>query len=157
MRTAAQTEAYIRCQCTEDGDCLLWNGKLNKAQAPIAGGSMRRKYWQATVGPIPEGQIPHPTCGRPTCLAHLELFTLSQIMRTTIARPDIAARWKVAGRGRGKKIDMETARAIRESDLTQRAKARAFNVTQGLVSRIENNLVWTENAFDPFAGLGARA
>lgn len=153
----------IRSRCVEDGDCLLWARKVNKAGAPIAGGSIRRDYWEAAYGPIPAGKLPYPTCGRLTCLSHLELTTRGEVMKATIARPDVAARRHVAAKLRGravaKKLDIEKVRQIRASNLLQREKAALFGVAQSLVSRIENNYIWKDGAatVNPFAGLmGAR-
>ena len=144
----------IRANCHEDGDCLLWLGKVNKAGAPVAGTSIRRQYWEATRGPIPQGKLPHPTCGRRGCVEHLELTTLSAVMKEVIARPDVLARWKVASNHRPKKLDMETARSIRVCGLPQRETAARFGVAQSLVSQIKNNIRWRESArANPFSSL----
>lgn len=157
MTDSAYIADKIRHQCTEDGDCLLWTGKVNKANAPVSRGSVRREYWTAVHGRIPKGKVPHPTCGRPTCLEHLELTTISAIMKATIARPDVKARWQIASRHRTKKLDLATVREIRQATGTQREKAERFNVTQGLICRIERHAIWKESSgTSPFAGLGAR-
>lgn len=136
----------IQAKCKEDGDCLLWTGKTNGSGAPVGHGSMRVAYWAAQGKSIPSGKVPVPTCGRPCCLEHLALKSYSQIARESIARPDVQARRMVGSRqrSRARKLDAEKVKAIRESDLSQRAKAAIFGVTQGMVSRIERGLAWRE-------------
>lgn len=141
-----RTLSRIHAKCKEDGDCLLWTGKVNGSGAPVGHGSMRREYWLAQGKTIPDGKVPVPSCGRPACLEHLMLKSYGRIAQESIARPDVQARRKVASRlaARAIKLDAEKVRAIRESDMTQRAKAAIFNISQGMVSRIERGLAWPE-------------
>lgn len=157
--TKADQIIRITRNCTEDCDCLLWQLTVNKAGAPIARGSVRREYWTLINGPIPEGKVPHPTCGRKNCLSHLKLFTLSRIIKTALDRPDTRIKRSIAARNNvPRKLSPDQVQALRAATGTQRAKAKQFGISQGMVSRIERHLNWCDAVqANPFAGLGARA
>lgn len=161
MSEGAYLRDRILPQCIEDGDCLLWTGRVNKVGAPIARGNVRRAMWEATKGSIPKGKTPHPVCGRKTCLEHLELKTISQIAILATNRPDVRARRSLAAkeqaRRRPQKLTAVSVQELRMAPGTQRERAAAFGVAQSLVSRIDNGLVWRDTSFNPFAGIGARA
>lgn len=145
----------------EDGDCLIWTGRLSYSNGHPKHGSLvvRRVVWQAENGPLKPKQLVTVTCGNPKCLAHLALTTKSEVGKKSNADPRVRAikRMKAIENSRKKaKLDMDKARAIRLSDDNNHVEAAKWGVSHGLVSKIRMNKAWQETAPNPFAGLGAR-
>lgn len=76
---------WILAQCVEEGECLLWPGKMgtgsNRAN-PIVKGILpngkpnnlpvRRMVWEHRHGPLPPGKVVYRTCCQHRCLQHLD-------------------------------------------------------------------------------------
>ena len=93
--------------------------------------SAARVVWMEQRGPIPDGlQIDH-LCRNRACvnLDHLELVTCEENVR----------------RSRVAKLDLATARMIRESSERGIDLARRYGVSQALVSLIRSGKVWRES------------
>lgn len=145
-------------RCVEDGDCLVWGGPVDCAGAPyLRSVRVRRHMWEQRTGkPVPSGKVVVPDCGRKRCVEHLVLSTKAEVMVKTLARPDVAARKKVAARSiprLNKKLDASAVDAIRSSTKTQRELAKEHGVAQSLVSRVINRQAWSVPTPNPFAGL----
>lgn len=52
-------------------DQLIWRGRKRAVSSPVL-----RAFYEATFGPIPEGEHVHHLCGNPWCVAkdHLATF-----------------------------------------------------------------------------------
>jgi hypothetical protein len=167
MKTPANPEKVQQALDTfaqEDGDCLMWAGRLSKSCGhPKYGGMvMRREVWQMKNGrELKPGELVTVTCGRPACLEHLALTNKAEIARKTNADPRVKAikrlKSAAASRASAKKLDMDKAKAIRESTDDNHAEAEKWGVTHGMVSKIRLGHAWAESIkASPFAGLGGR-
>ncbi len=161
QRMAAIAEDAMTGRTIEDGDCLIWKGRLSRSSGHPKYGDkvMRRVVWQAKNGPLLPGQFVTVTCGNPKCLEHLAITSKAEIARRTNANPRVKAvkRMKstIASR-KNAKLTVEKARYIRESELDNHSLAQMFGVSHGLISKVRTNNAWVECAVNPFQGLGAR-
>ena len=145
----------------EDADCLIWQGRLGRAagQPKSRNFSARRLLWEAQHGPLKVSQLVTVTCGNPKCLEHLAITNKAEVARKTGADPRVKAikRAKSMADKRPKgKLSMEKAREIRNSELTGKALASIYGVSEDLISKVRHHKAWRESA-NPFTGLGARA
>jgi hypothetical protein len=157
----------IKARCTEDGDCLLWNGSTDvggrpKLSVKKAGEKCktlqpRRLVWEQAKGPIPKGKFVTVTCGNPGCLAeeHLELITKGEVIRRTAKKPDVQRRRHLAGlKSRERSpLTLEQVRYIRECNKTLAAVAEELGIGATTASAIRRHKRWKEYAGNPFAGL----
>jgi len=162
--------ARIKAKCEEDGDCLIWNGRVHTNGAPSATewvdgedryvGVRRRAYEEYHgVTLAPTDLI--STCGHPACLAkkHLERITASERNRRRHANADVAARLrlsksaaKVQQQLKGK-LTPEQVAAIRNSEEGPYRIAKKLGVNGRVASRIKRGLSYREYAANPFSGL----
>ena len=147
----------------EDGDCLMWTGRLSCSCGHPKFGDMvmRRAVWVLRHGEIRPDQLVTVTCGRAACLEHLALTSKSEIAKRTNADPRVKAIKKIkntkASRAKAPKLDMEKARAIRDSQDDNKTEAAKWNLSHGMVSKIRLGKAWAESfQANPFQGLGAR-
>lgn len=152
----------IHLNCRACGDCLLWQGKTSQAGHPqLYDGSGRRKVWELTYGPIPEGMLVSVDCGQLLCLTpeHLKLTTRSEVSTQSNARPAVKAKRAASSartnRRKLGKITMAIARQIRTDSRTAIVWAAELNCSAGLVSHVRCQRSWVEMQ-NPFAGLMAR-
>ena len=91
---------------------------------------VHRLAYEREVGPIPGGKQLDHLCRVRECVnpAHLEPVTQRENLR----------------RGAGTKLTPSDVRAIRASTESQPALAERFGITQGHISRIRNERVWTD-------------
>ena len=165
MSNKPHTVATLLAKCIEEGDCLLWQGRVSHHGVPMvrhAGQhtSVRRAMWQLQ-GRAPLGrQVVSNVCGNPLCCApdHLRSMLQSELMRRRnragkgemlrIARMTAAIRAKA-------KIDMATANAIRISDRPAAELAREAGLSVGMVNQIRRGQKW--RAGSPMGALLALA
>lgn len=163
----------IKARCTEDGDCLLWTGKVHRrnghpdATEYIDGKDrhvgIRRRAYEEYHGVTLDRKDRITTCGNPACLAkaHLERITMSESVRRTHERMDAGAKLrrsqslaKVFQKARGK-VSPEQVAAIRQSEDGPYVMARKLGITGAVASRIKRGISYREYTASPFAGLGA--
>jgi hypothetical protein len=165
------TIARIKARCTEDGDCLLWTGKVNARNGIPMGtewvdgkdcyvGVRRRAYEEYHGVTLGKGdQI--ATCGNPACLAknHLERITVSERVRRMHKTMDAATRIKrsksladAAQRARGK-VAPEVVAELRETDEGPYVAAKRLGVSGVVASRIKRGVSYRTYEANPFAGL----
>jgi hypothetical protein len=159
----------IEALCQEDGDCLIWKGSFSRSGAPVRRyrskdgrgitQQIRRRMLELKTGrPIPDGQVATNCCGNPACLAHLETTTRGEVIRRQWQLADVRARLIAAGtkasRARAK-LDLETAREIRESEETLEEVSARIGISPTTASLVRRNMAWRERESNPFAGLGA--
>lgn len=162
--------ARIKSRCTEDGDCLLWTGKVYKNGHPAATewidgmdmyvGVRRRAYEEYNgVTLPPEKQV--ATCGHPACLAkgHLVAVSVSEKNRKTHATMNADARLrrnmalsKASRRAMGK-LTPEQVAVIRDSEEGPYVVAQRLGVNGVVASRVKRGLAYRDYAATPFAGL----
>lgn len=162
----------ITSRCIEDGDCLLWTGKLHTNGSPSAtewvGGkdhyvAVRRRAYEEYHGVTLRPAQKVTSCGHPACLAkaHLEIITVAERGRRAHANMDAATRLR-----RGKKLSQimravkgkispEVVAAIRNSDEGPYVMGRKLGVTGSVASRIKRGLSYKDYEANPFSGLGA--
>lgn len=165
----------ILSKCEEDGDCLIWQGKVHQRTGAPAGtewingkdyyvGVRRRAYEEyhgVTLGR--NGEI--ATCGHPKCLAkkHLELITRSERVRRMHRTMDAATKLRRsqslarAQQERMGKFTPEQVAAIRDSEDGPYVTAQRLGVSGVVASRIRRGVSYREYAGNPFAGLLALA
>lgn len=149
----------IHLNCKACGDCLLWQGKTTQWGHPtLYDGAARRKVWELTHGPIPEGKLMAVDCGQILCLNpdHLTLTTQSAVAVISNARPDRKAKRSASTartqQARIGKITMDIARQMRADTRTAIVWAAELNCSTGLVSHVRCQRSWVEMQ-NPFAGL----
>jgi len=84
---------YLRARCTEEGECLLWDGALNSAGHPtasIAGkATLVRRFAYASIygKQLPPGRRLVSLCGNPRCCAEncLRSKTVSEVLKLAYA------------------------------------------------------------------------
>lgn len=164
----------ILAKCTEDGDCLIWTGKVNKKGAPVGTEwidgkdryvGIRRRAYEEYHGVKINPRKNVTTCGNPACLAkeHLSLISVSERVRRTHARMDAGTKIRrnkalsAAARANNGKLTPEQVDAIRQSDEGPYIIARKLGVNGVVASRIKRGEGWKDYsaAANPFAGLGA--
>lgn len=161
IEAMAELAEIIEQGCTEDGGCLLWDGRVSTGGVPRRGDrSMRRLVYEAAFGEVPEGLLASTNCGNPRCLtlAHLCTKTKGEVLTDTYACSDLAMRRAVTSTREARKrakLDIEKAREIRASDETLDQMAARYGVDRTLCSQIRRGTAWKEA--NPFSGLGARA
>ena len=157
------TMESIRARCIEDGDCLIWKGKVSQSGQPIMWSMTgRRKVWSLVCGPVPDGKLIGVSCGCKLCLnpGHLALLSRADVTRVSHGRPDVKALRATANartaRAKFAKINMDIARKIRASTKSGPELSTEFGCSASLVSLVRLNKAWVETA-SPWAGLGARS
>jgi len=161
MTSLERIQEILSLKATEDGDCLIWNGRLSKSCGHPKYGDMvmRREVWKARKGPLKAGQLVTTTCGNPKCLEHLAITNKSEVARRSNADPRVKASKRVSAaivaRARATKLSMEKAREIRLSDESDTALAKAYGVDHSMISKVRKNRAWVESFSSPFAGLMA--
>lgn len=164
--------ARIRAHCEEDGDCLLWQGKVHPRTGSPAGTefvdgkdryvSPRRRAYEEYHGVKLEKGDQIATCGHPACLAkaHLERITVSERVRRMHAKMDAATKARrgkslsaAAQRKRGK-VRPDQVRAVLESEDGPYVTARRLGINGVVASRIRRGLSYRSYAATPFTGLG---
>ena len=160
--SAAQTTTVedLLARTREDGDCLIWTGRLNHSSGhpKWKNFTVRRLLWALQHGPLKPSELITSTCGNPRCLEHLAITSRAEIARKTNADPRVKAikRAKSSAVARKKaKLSMEKAREIRSSELTGKALAVVYGVSEDLISKVRHYKAWPEPT-SPFSGLGAR-
>ena len=76
------TLEYLMTKTREDGDCMVWTGKVSEAGHPILFNTTgRRKVWSLVHGDIPAGMLVGVDCGCKRCLnpEHLVLMSRSDV------------------------------------------------------------------------------
>lgn len=160
----------IRGRCIQDGDCLLWSGKVYHSGAPAAveriGGKdyhvpVRRRAYEEYHG-VKVGANERITtkCGNPRCLSKkcLECITVSEKNRRTHAKMDAATRMRrnrllSEAQEAKRKISFEVAQMIRESDKGPYVIAREMGVSGAVASRIKRGVTHKSYQASPWAGL----
>lgn len=91
-----------------------------------------RLSWELHNGPIPPGLFVCHRCDNRACVNpdHLFLGTAADNNRDRAAK------------GRGAKVPIETARAIRSDTISNRAAAQKYGVSTGYVSYVRSGRVW---------------
>lgn len=148
----------IYAQCEEVGDCLEWQGRTQNGSPQVYIGRVngcsryrtaRRVLMELLKGvPIPATLRCVASCGNGRCMAHLALRTYTQIGVAAAKRGSTpsarAARTRGARSRASTKLDIEKARAIRASDLTDAEEARQHGVNRTLIGAIRRGKVWRE-------------
>jgi hypothetical protein len=141
--------------------CWRWNGAAQggKLMACITSGcanrltlDARRLVWRLVHGAFPAaGQSPRcPDCADCVHPEHLELRERKSLAANRTAFCAAVARGK---RGKSAVMTAELAKEIRESNESQRAKARKYGLSQSFVGAIERGQSWAEPG-SVFAGMG---
>ena len=166
--------ARIQARCTEDGDCLVWTGKLHQRTGSPAGTEWidgrdayvairRRAFEEYNRTKLTKGQEIICTCGNAACLekTHLRKVSRSERMRlmhvnmdaaTKLRRNQSLARAMQAQRG---KLSPEAVEAIKNSPDGPYVTAKRLGVNGVIASRIKRGTSYKDYTRNPFAGLGA--
>jgi hypothetical protein len=161
----------IKARCEEDGDCLLWTGKLHKNGSPSATEFLdgkdcyvairRRAYESYRRVKLRKDQV-ITTCSDPRCLAkaHLECITIGERSRRAHVAMDAATKIRrsmsISAAQKGKaKLTKEQVAAIKNSEDGPYVTARRIGVSGVVASRIVRGLSYRDYVASPFTGLGA--
>jgi hypothetical protein len=159
--------ASVYAKCVEVGDCRIWTGKKTDTGYPRMSRRgrwfiVRREFAELKLGrKLEPREVASCKCGDPACLewGHIRVVDIQQVRAEAGAAgkystPTKAIRLALAKR-RSAKIDMETAREIRESSEASEVEAAKHGISPSMVRRIRANQKWRDYS-SPFAGLGAR-
>ena len=153
MTNRPNTVETLRAKCVEEGECLLWQGRVSNHGVPMvrhAGQhtAVRRALWQLLGRrPLAARQIVSTTCGNLTCCHpdHLRVTTQADLLRRITqggkAETLRVARMTAAARARAK-INLATANAIRASDRPSAELARDVGLSVGMVNQIRRGAKW---------------
>lgn len=154
----------IESRCTEDGGCLLWGGAMASGNTPMIRidrktYNARRRYYELTVGPIPEGMVLAVTCECQRCMRHMEPQTVSQVIQRVVARGTFSAAVHgakvAAARRKTSRYSDALISEIRASDEPSRVLAERLGMNESYLSRVRRGLQRRHASGNPFAGLGA--
>jgi hypothetical protein len=136
--------------------CWLWLGRPRGSNG--YGGFMmnervyvaHRASWLLLRGEIPDGKLVLHHCDNPSCVNphHLFLGTHQdneddKVRKGRQARGDKLAHPRAAGEANGNsKLTIQAVREIRAATVPQRSVAKAYGVTQALVSKIQRGEIW---------------
>lgn len=148
------TVDILRSRCTEEGECLLWNGAVNSAGHPTASIEgkavlVRRFAYVNLYGKtIHPGRCLVSSCGNKTCCSEPHLLSKTQREMVT----GVYADWKrndprylhtmqrrcvtIA------KLDLATAEAIRASGKHYTEVAKEHGISNESARRIVRGLAW---------------
>lgn len=154
----------IRANCIEDGDCLIWPGRVSDAGMPVmtvdgSSVSVRRVLYEQEHGPVTRRLLVTPTCGHMRCMFHLEALTPKASKALSVSRgayrnPARARKAALTNRARSHITD-ETVATIKAADSAREAhEATGVNLSYVYVIRAG---VARADMGNPFAGLGGRA
>lgn len=146
----------ILSRCEEDGECLCWTGPMNNGSPQVI---LKRRHRQArrivyehTRGPLPSGRYPVMKCRNDRCLngEHMTALTTAQIGRLAASEGKFATPERrlaiAAGRRAVGKLNIEKARAIRESDEPCHVLAARYGIHRSMAARIKRGDAWQETA-----------
>lgn len=163
----APTMEQLLAQCLEEGDCLLWPGRMTNSGHPVhcAGGQkllVRRAVFEARHGWAPTGRVVvTDTCGNTACCNadHLVALTRSKLVARSYRGRNLAAEYgkrqaAIVRTGRTK-LNLDVARQIRCDERTHQQMAEALGVSASLIAKIRQGQIWREPA-GVFSGLGLR-
>ena len=151
--------------CTEEGDCLIWNGSAAYGIHPQIrmGGKagkcqpLRRVIFEVVhEKTLKHGQQVGTRCGTLLCV-HPDCLiarTRSQAMKSVVLKANHALNVS-RGKQAKSKLTIETIRAIRASDEIGKVLEARYGLSAGYASKIKRGLAWRDLA-SPFNGLGAR-
>jgi hypothetical protein len=152
------TLADIHARCTEDCDCLLWTGAMDKSRPKLGDLQLRRVVWELAGKQRPSQMIVVVTCGNSRCLEpmHLKLATASEVRRETLKSAALLQKLSASAsktkRAKFAKLDEEKVTAIRNSGKRGADLAKEYGVSESTVSSVLNYRRW-KPAANPFAGL----
>jgi len=152
-------------QCVEEGECLLWPGRVTSTGHPTYCGHgmrvlVRRAVFEALHGWLPEDNrsVVSTSCSSPLCVngEHLVCVSRSRLVARSYSRRNLAAeygkRQAALVRAGKAKLNLETARQIRCDERTHAQIAAALGVSSSLVAKIRQGQIWREPA-GVFSGL----
>lgn len=162
-----RVKALIETKTVEEGDCLVWTaaatrGTGSRCPQPVgwvdgAVRPMRRLAYVAYGHELFTHWRVCTTCGNDLCLAdaHLCRKTHSDSLMGHTKSPATKAKIAAAKQARSA-LNWELVRAIRASDMSNKAIADDLGVHPDTISNVRNHTSWREMC-TPFSGLGARA
>lgn len=161
---AVHTVESLLARTVEEGDCLLWQGYVTSKtpQVDLNGKmvSVRKLLTQLQGKEVRSGTYFSNSCGNYLCVCPEHTVQRSRKQHSVamgkaansgannvIRLSKITAKKRATG-----KLDMATARQIREQAGTYRDIARQYGVSHALVGFIKRGRYWKDQA-NPFAGL----
>lgn len=160
----------IYAKCTEEGDCLIWEGRLTSSGYPriwIDGKNLmvRRLLVELKYDrPLASGEIAASKCNDPMCLcwSHIKAMTTAE------RRAETGADGGYSSHTKGLRISIshrktakleggeESAVAIRMDSRASHVVGPDYGISASMVRKIRRGVAW-KTIQSPFAGLGARA
>ncbi len=159
----------IMAQTLEEGDCVLWTGRMGTSSCkttPIYKSKIDghwqnipvcRKVWEFTRGPIPAGKIIYRSCCNDRCLGCLVLGVRGDAMRLrkklglSKHSPSTRASLTSGARGRSNiKHTIEQAREVRAllaTGLPRVEISHRTGVTRDAIGDIATGRAWRETSY----------
>lgn len=163
-----ETVEQIKLQCTEEGDCWIWDGDRKNGRTPTIylGGklcSVRRVVAEATGLELGRKLLATNTCNDQRCVAphHIVAMTQKGLQKRSaevLKHQSSMSRLIKLRNTKRATLNMQTARAIRAQEglKTNRALAKEYGVCETQIGRIMKHKVWRELE-NPFMQLIAAA
>ncbi|HAX23071.1 MAG TPA: hypothetical protein DCY64_22645 [Hydrogenophaga sp.] len=160
----------IYAQCTEEGDCMIWEGRVTSSGYPriwVDGKNMmvRRLLVELKIGrPLARGEIAASKCKDQMCLC----WSHAKAMTTAERRAETGADGGYSSHTKGLRISIShrktakleggeaSAAAIRMDSRASHVVGPDYGISASMVRKIRRGEAW-KAIQSPFAGLGARA
>jgi DNA-binding CsgD family transcriptional regulator len=160
--------AWVLAQCIEEGDCLLWQGRMgtgNNRANPLVSGILasgrsgplpvRRMVWEHRNGPLKPGQVVYRTCCQNRCLACLEAgppgSPMRQRKREGLTGHSPATKAALTRARRGRAGNVHTPEQVQEVKRlgvlggTDAEIARQTGVSEAMVGKIRTGKCWADS------------
>lgn len=157
-------------QCTEEGDCMIWGGRVTSSGYPRIwidkkNLMVRRLLVEIKYGrPLANGEIAASKCNDPICLC----WSHARVMTTAERRAETGADGGYSSHAKGLRISIshrktakleggeESATAIRMDSRASHVVGPDYGISASMVRKIRRGVAW-KTIQSPFSGLGARA
>lgn len=141
----------ILARTVEEGDCLIWQGRISNGSPVVyydgAYRTVRRAVWEDAHGPIKPGLHPSCRCREPACvrLEHIRLLTIQQIAKLAAREGKFSslhrrASLAAAARKRSLLTPEQVAR-IRAAD-SAASIARELGISKSTAGKIRRGESW---------------
>lgn len=161
----------ILARCEEDGDCLVWTGKVHAKNGAPAGtewvdgkdhyvGVRRRAYEEYHRVTLTKQDVISCSCGNPACLEkkHLDRLSLGEKNKRMHARMDAATKMKRARKmalsmAKNRKVTPEQEAELRASTDGPYVTAKRLGINGVVASGIVRGVRYKDHAATPWSGL----
>ena len=141
--TSRQLAKFVSYTDRDSSGCWLWNRSVKNGYGQYLQRYAHRWIWEFLHGPIPNGLFILHSCDNKICCNpdHLRLGTQADNMHDAAIRGRTAAKER-AGNSKLTGAQVDLIRRLRVEGMTQVQLARMFQVSQGTVWQVVNEVTW---------------